>query len=51
VVGWRLEQLLQAGYEPWNARLLSRRRDVDLHQAIELIERGCAQDLALAILL
>ena len=51
VATWRFEQLVQVGYEPRKARLLSRRRDVDLHQATELVERGCPHDLALSILL
>jgi hypothetical protein len=51
VIGWRLEKLLEAGYEPRKARVLSRRRDIDLHQAVELLQRGCPHDLALSILL
>jgi hypothetical protein len=51
VLGWRFEQLVQVGYEPRKARLLSRRLDVDLHQAIDLVRRGCPHELALSILL
>jgi hypothetical protein len=50
VVVWRFEQLLEAGYEKRSARILARRRDVDLHQAVELVARGCPQDLAFSIL-
>jgi hypothetical protein len=50
VVVWRVEQLLEAGYEPSSARVLARRRDVDLHQAVELIGRGCPPALAFSIL-
>jgi hypothetical protein len=48
---WRLEQLLLAGYELEHAEQLAARRDVDLHQAIELVERGCAPAIAASILL
>ena len=50
VVLWRVEQLLEAGYEPSSARVLGRRRDVDLHQAVELIACGCPPGLAFSIL-
>lgn len=50
VVVWRFEQLLDAGYGPRSARILARRRDVDLHQAVELVARGCSHELALSIL-
>jgi hypothetical protein len=48
---WRAEELVRAGYEPAGAAELAARSDVDLHQAIALLERGCPADLALAILL
>lgn len=48
---WRLEQLLDAGYEPFRAELLASRDDVDLHQAVDLIRAGCPQRVALRILL
>ena len=51
VVGWRFEQLLAAGFEIREARVVARRRDIDLHQALELIARGCPPELALSILL
>jgi hypothetical protein len=50
VVAWRYEQLLDAGYERCRARILARRRDVDLHRAIELVENGCPDELAFSIL-
>lgn len=50
VVGWRLEQLLQAGYDRHDAGQLARRTDVDLHQAVDLIGHGCPPELAAAIL-
>jgi hypothetical protein len=51
VIDWRFEQLRDAGYDRRQAGLLSRLRYVDLHQAIELVQRGCRHDVAFAILL
>jgi hypothetical protein len=47
---WRLEQLLQAGYDLPDARRLARRQDVDLHQAVDLVRAGCPPELAVLIL-
>jgi hypothetical protein len=49
--GWRFEQLQRAGYKRQEALILSRRPEVDLHQAIDLVRRGCPPELALEILL
>ncbi len=51
VLGWRFEQLLRVGYDRRQARLLSRRVDIDLHRAVDLLAGGCSQELALEILL
>jgi hypothetical protein len=48
---WRAEELMRAGYDPGAAHDLAMRVDVDLHRAIELLERGCPADLAVRILL
>jgi hypothetical protein len=48
---WRAEELERAGYEPRAAGRLAVRHDVDLHTAIDLLERGCPPELALKILL
>ena len=48
---WRLEALMKAGYPPWDALVLSRRDDVDLHDAVALMELGCPPELAVRILL
>ena len=48
---WRVEELERAGYEPRAAGRLAVRHDVDLHTAVELVERGCPPNLALRILL
>ena len=51
ILSWRFEQLLRVGYERRQARVLSRRLDVDLHHAVDLVRRGCSHELALLILL
>jgi hypothetical protein len=48
---WRAEELERAGYEPRAAGRLAVRHDVDLHTAVDLLERGCPLELALQILL
>ena len=48
---WRHEALERAGYDPESALVLAASHDVDLHQAVGLLERGCSVELALQILL
>jgi hypothetical protein len=48
---WRLEELVRAGFDPAAAAELAPRFDIDLHNAIELIDRGCPPALAFEILL
>ena len=48
---WRYEALVRAGYEAAAARRIAARHDIDLHHAVDLLERGCSAELALAILL
>jgi hypothetical protein len=48
---WRHEELERAGYDPESALVLAASHDVDLHDAVELLRRGCSVDLALQILL
>jgi hypothetical protein len=50
VVLWRFESLRSAGYREREALELSMRRDVDLHLALLLVERGCDHQTALRIL-
>ena len=50
VVSWRIERLLAAGYDGESALVLALDHDVDLHQAVSLLEHGCPVDTALQIL-
>jgi hypothetical protein len=47
---WRAEALERAGYPHDDARELAARPDVDLHEAIGLLERGCPAEVAVRIL-
>jgi hypothetical protein len=51
ILDWRFEQLRRVGYDRDQALVVSRRLDVDLHQAVDLIRYGCSCELALLILL
>jgi hypothetical protein len=51
VTAWRYDTLRRAGYAPAAATRLARAGAVDLHRAVELLERGCEPRLALRILL
>lgn len=51
VTAWRACELLKAGYEPTIAVELAEHPEIDLHGALELVERGCPPDLAARILL
>ena len=50
VTSWRVERLVAAGYDGEAALVLALDRDVDLHLAVSLLERGCSPDVALQIL-
>jgi hypothetical protein len=50
VLTWRYCVLRRAGYDEDAAAALAP-AEVDLHTAVSLLERGCAPDTALAILL
>lgn len=50
VTSWRIERLVQAGYSADAALVLALDREVDLHLAVSLLERGCPPDTALEIL-
>ena len=50
VESWRLHVLMEAGYPlPLAERLAG--SEADLHQAVELVNRGCAPETAAEILL
>jgi hypothetical protein len=51
VTAWRACELMRAGYEPMMAAELAEHCEIDLHVALELVERGCRPELAAQILL
>jgi hypothetical protein len=51
ILSWRLWVLDRAGYDEDAAVALATSRHVDLHLAVDLLERGCPPDTALQILL
>jgi hypothetical protein len=50
VVRWRREQLVDAGFARQAAARLAEDVRYDLHELIELVERGCPHELAARIL-
>lgn len=50
VTAWRAERLRAAGYDAEATLVIALDRDVDLHLAVSLLERGCPPDTALQIL-
>jgi hypothetical protein len=50
VEDWRRQRLVWAGYPPELAAEVAS-SDADLHEAIELVRRGCPPDVAAAILI
>jgi rRNA processing protein Krr1/Pno1 len=51
VLGWRIEQLIGVGFDSDDALALAFDRTVDLHEAIELVRRGCPPQTAFRILI
>jgi hypothetical protein len=47
---WRAAELVRVGYPGDDAVALAARLDVDLHEAIDLVRRGCPHELAIKIL-
>ena len=47
---WRTSELMRVGFPGDDAVALAARMDVDLHEAIELVQRGCPPELAIRIL-
>jgi hypothetical protein len=49
-VRWREGRLLTAGFGPDLADVLAHQDQVDLHELLKLVDRGCAPHLAARIL-
>ena len=47
---WRTAELMRVGFAGDDAIALAARTEVDLHEAIELVQRGCPPELAFRIL-
>jgi hypothetical protein len=47
---WRTAELMRVGFAGDDAVALAVRLDIDLHEAIELVQRGCPPELAVRIL-
>ena len=47
---WRTAELMRVGFPGDDAVALAARSEVDLHEAIELVQRGCPTELAVRIL-
>ena len=47
---WRTAELMRVGFAGDDAVALAARAEVDLHEAIELVQRGCPPELAVRIL-
>ncbi|MBV8256710.1 MAG: hypothetical protein JOZ56_11295 [Actinobacteria bacterium] len=50
VESWRLHVLIEAGYPLGLAERIAA-SEADLHLAVEIVDQGCAHDVAAAILL
>jgi hypothetical protein len=49
-VSWRCEQLVRVGFDDVSAAKLAGTGDVDLHEVLDLVARGCPPTLAARIL-
>ncbi len=50
ILRWRFDELVRAGYDIGSALLLASHVEIDLHDASELVRRGCPSETALRIL-
>ena len=50
VAEWRRRRLELAGFEPPLALVLATTSEIDLHELLELVDRGCPPHLAARIL-
>jgi hypothetical protein len=51
VLAWRFDALCRSGFDLDAAALLAANVEVDLHDAVQLVDRGCPPELAARILL
>ena len=51
VLAWRFDSLCRTGYDLDAAAVLAANVEVDLHDAVDLVMRGCPPELAARILL
>ena len=50
ILRWRFHNLANAGYRPEAAARLAAKVEIDLHEACELVARGCPPETAIRIL-
>ena len=51
VLAWRFDTLCRCGFDLDAAAVIAANVEVDLHRAVDLVERGCPPDIAARILL
>jgi hypothetical protein len=51
VLAWRFDSLCRSGYDLDAAAVLAANVEVDLHEAVDIVMRGCPPELAARILL
>jgi hypothetical protein len=51
VLAWRFDALCRSGYDLDAAAVIAANVEVDLHDAVDLVRRGCSPELAARILL
>lgn len=51
VLAWRFDALCRSGYDLDAAAVIAANVEVDLHEAVNLVTRGCPPELAARILL
>ncbi len=51
VLAWRFDALCRSGYDLDAAAVIAANVEVDLHDAVDLVRRGCSPELAARILI
>ena len=51
MLAWRFDTLCRCGFDLDAAAVIAANVEVDLHSAVDLVERGCPPDIAARILL